>query len=262
MRERLKGAFGQVRAGEDLKERTKSYLTGRARGGIRSRTAALRLLPAAACLALVLAGGHWLYFTPTVEISIDVNPSIALAVNRFDRVIAVDGRNADGEALAAALSVENLSCTQAMEEILANDTVSSLLSSQEVMTIGVIGPAGEQAGRILSALNACTAGAGETYCYYAHTQEAEAAHDVGLSCGKYRAYQALQDLGSTLTPEEVRDMTMRELRSLLQELSDGTAAEPWSGGGHDGTHAGHGYGQGNGCGQGNGRGQGYGSGRS
>ena len=45
-------------------------------------------------------GKRWLYFTPIAEISIDINPSIELRVNRFDQVISVDGLNGDGQALA------------------------------------------------------------------------------------------------------------------------------------------------------------------
>ena len=54
-------------------------------------------------LTVTLWGGTWLYFTPTMEISVDINPSIELGVNRFDRVISVDGYNEDGQALAQLL---------------------------------------------------------------------------------------------------------------------------------------------------------------
>ena len=57
--------------------------------------------PLLACLALVVAllgGGGWLWFTPTASVSVDINPSLELRLNRFSRVVAVEGANADGQA--------------------------------------------------------------------------------------------------------------------------------------------------------------------
>ena len=34
--------------------------------------------------------GHWLYFEPTAEISIDINPSLELELNRFNHVLSVE----------------------------------------------------------------------------------------------------------------------------------------------------------------------------
>ena len=79
MNDRLQRALGKVQADEALKRSTKAYLyrkTGgyAGAGAVRRR----RLLPALACLALLLLGGRWLYFTPSFAISIDVNPSLCL----------------------------------------------------------------------------------------------------------------------------------------------------------------------------------------
>ena len=78
----LKEAFDQVRAEEALNERTTAFLWQKTRGYTRSAPPpGRRWIPAAACLMLLtvmLWGGTWLYFTPTMEISVDINPSIEL----------------------------------------------------------------------------------------------------------------------------------------------------------------------------------------
>lgn len=62
----------------------------------------------AACFVLCVAlGGYHLYFTPTSIISMDINPSIELEINRFDKVIGVDGYNEDGENLVESLHMLN-----------------------------------------------------------------------------------------------------------------------------------------------------------
>ena len=84
MDERLREAFDEVRADEALKERTRAFLADKT--AKRRRRPVWRL--AAACLTLlVLAGGALLWTTPVAAVSVDVNPSLELALNCFDRVV-------------------------------------------------------------------------------------------------------------------------------------------------------------------------------
>ena len=84
MNERLKEAFGAVHAEESLKRGTLDAIRRKTRG-YRRCALPRRLVPALACLMVALGGLGGLYFTPTSVISIDVNPSLELSVNRFDR---------------------------------------------------------------------------------------------------------------------------------------------------------------------------------
>lgn len=61
--------------------------------------------------------GSWLYFTPTAAISIDINPSIELEVNRFGRVLSVTGYNDDGRVLADSLPIKHLGYADAAEQV-------------------------------------------------------------------------------------------------------------------------------------------------
>lgn len=239
MNNAFKAIFDPIRAEQDLKDRTRAFLTERTRN-YTNRAAATRRYPAYAavcvCLLLALLGGRWLYFTPTAEISIDINPSIELSVNRFDRVISVAGFNEDGQELSSTLDVKYMNYIQAVEQILHHDSVTALLSVGEVMAITVVGPDGQQSAKLLSGVETCTAGQGNIDCYSAQPEEAAAAHEAGLSCGKYRAFLELQLLDPDITPEAVQGMTMREIRDMLDRLSpDGG----W-GGGHHGNGSGHG----------------------
>ena len=158
MRDRLKQAFDAVHAEEALKERTKAFVAQQTRGHARRRPALRPSLAAAfACLCLLFTGGYWLYFTPTATISIDINPSIELGVNRFNRVVSVEGYNADGVKLAGELSVQYADYMDALNQVLANDTVAALLDADGVLTITVVGPEGEQTTNMLAGVEACTA---------------------------------------------------------------------------------------------------------
>lgn len=245
MNKKLKEAFDQVRAEDALKEKTKAFVFQKTKGYTRAKTGnARRLIPAAACLLLLLLGGYRLYFTPTVQISMDINPSIELGINRFDRVVSASGRNQDGKDLLELLDIKYLNYTDAVNEILDCERITALLSSGEIMTIYVIGPDGEQSSRILSGVDSCTEEESNTHCYHASAEEAEEARDLGLPYGKYRIFLEIQALDPNITAEEVQGMTMQELRDLLNSLSEdsGQETQAGAGSGHHGTGGGHGHG--------------------
>lgn len=240
MKDEIQRAFGQVHADPALKARTKAFVAARTQPRLPRRTP---LALAAACLLLMLAGGGWLCFFPTARISIDINPSIELSVNRLDRVIGVEGWNEDGRTLAQTLDVWFDPYTEAVEAILADQQVEALLAEGGAMDITVVGPENQQCSRMLTALEDCTAGHQNTRCHTAQPEELEEAHDLGLSCGKYRAYLELYALDPSVTPEQVGSMTMREIRDRLAQLEGGTGTSSASSG-STGQGRGHHHGQG------------------
>lgn len=243
MRDRITQAFDQVHAEEALKASTRAFLQQKRYSHTRAKwPVALRLIPAAACLALAILAGRWLYFTPTVEISIDINPSLELGINRFDRVISATGYNEDGQEMLESLDLNNLDYNQAVELILNSDTVASLLSGDAVLTIGVIGPDGEQTTRVLSDMEDCTSHSDNMHCFHSYGEDADEAHELGLSCGKYQAYLQLKALDPSVTPDEVANMTMREIWDRIYALSTATgetaAPQPTPDGNSDGRYYG------------------------
>ncbi len=242
MNEHIKSAFDSVKAEEELKEKTLRYVSSK----LEKRHPALRaarLLPLLACLALVILAGGWAWFSPSATISVDINPSLELWLNRFDKVVQVVGWNEDGRELAASLDLKYMDYEEALEEIMASEKVSSLLAGDGVLSLAVAGDNEKQCDRLLTGLQRCTAGQGNAYCYSASQEELEAAHSLGLSFGKYRVYMELVELGSNISPREVNDMSMRELRDMVESLS---------GNGETGSAQAHVPGSGQGSGQGRG----------
>ena len=60
---------------------------------------------AAVFLAAFLGTGIYLWATPVQYINIDINPSVELMINRFDRIIKVKSLNDDGRRIAESISV-------------------------------------------------------------------------------------------------------------------------------------------------------------
>lgn len=244
MDDKIKAAFGAVRADEELKSKTSAFIARKTRGYTVRRALSYRIiLPAAAacCLALVLFAGIGLYFTPTARIDIEINPSLELGINRFDKVVSVNPLNDDGKKLAESLDIKFADYDEALRKILDNKSVEALLSDNEVMTVTVIETNTAQSADILSGTRACVRGYGNVYCHSASSEEAAAARELGLPCGKYRAFLELRELDSDITPEEVSNMTMRQIRELIAELSGNSNNESsvWGGNGHHGNGHGH-----------------------
>lgn len=63
---------------------------------------------AVAVLIAFVSLGAYSYYTPYSYVSLDVNPSIAYAINRFDRVIHVSGVNDDGTEILTNINLEQL----------------------------------------------------------------------------------------------------------------------------------------------------------
>lgn len=233
MNGRLKEAFDQIQADDDLKRATRLFLSRKTRSYTDARTGT-RYFSAAvyACLLFLMLGFRSLFFTPTAEISIDINPSIALLVNRFDRVISVDAFNEDGRELSNALNIKYKNYADAIEEIINHQTIAALLSDNELMAITVAGSNQVQSARILSNVEACTATRQNTYCSFARSEEAKAAQEMGLSCGKYKAFLELQRFDPTITPDVISNMTMREIWDEISKLSGSPEREnpPYGGG--------------------------------
>lgn len=247
MNDRMKKTFDQIRAEEELKNSTREFLAQRTHGYSMYRHVSYKfLVSVTACLLFLLAGGYWFYFIPTASISIDINPSVELGINRFDKVVSVHAYNHDGQELADSLSIKFMDYVEAVNKILENEKITALLLDNEIMTIAVIGPDGKQCKRILSQVESCTSGRGRAYCYFAHSEEVRKAHEMGMSYGRYQAFLELQELDPDITPEEIQGMTMREIRDLIQQLSqDGDAVQRESNRGHGHYGAGNGFGRGN-----------------
>ncbi len=244
MYDRMKDAFDRVHAEEALKEKTRDYLYEKTNGYSKKKVFCHGFrygLSAAICALLIFIGGNWLYFTPTAEISIDINPSIELSVNRFDKVISVNGYNEDGNILAEQLDIKFADYTEAIDEVMRNEKIADLLSDDAVMTIAVVGDGEKQSQPILSGVKRCTAKQKNTYCYCAQKDEVEKAHEMGLSYGRYKAYLELRELNPDITAEEVREMTMREIRDLIAELSGTSHNGKQTGGVKPGSGQGHGH---------------------
>lgn len=259
MNNKFHDAFESIHATERLKQSTNAFIHREMVK--RQRKTHLSMGYAIACCAVLLLsvcglGGYQLYQSPVSYISVDINPSVELALNRFDRVVDAIAYNDDGTLILENLNLKNKSYTNAVEQLLADETFASYLTGEAMLSFTVVS---DKEDALLAGIQQCQGYAeNRATCHSANTDSMEAAHYSGLSVGKYRAYLELSRYDKTITPEDCRSLSMREIRDMIDQYIDGgdTVEPPMSGGQGNGG-AGQGMG-GNGHGGGN-NGNGHGS---
>lgn len=264
MDERVREAFGSVKAGDALKAGTKAVLAREiAKRQARRAPAVRRLAPVFACLLVLLLGfaGYQAAFVPVAAIRVEINPAVELGVNRFGRIVSSTGLNEDGEALAEEENVWFLPYGEAIDRLLENRRVADCLAQGETVSIGVVSDDEDEAGALLAGVESRTAGQSGVACCAVGGEEAALAAEAGLPLAKYGAYEEIAALDPSFTAQEAASMTMRELRERLASLTEETAEDGGSGDETETPSGGSGNGNGSGNGQGGpGNGNGYGHG--
>ena len=222
---RLKEAFDNVHADDEIKRRTREFLA-RKTGGYRRGTVFpyRRLAAVMACLLLMAIGwgGYFLYFIPVSSISVDVNPSIELGINRFDRVVKVDAYNDDGYHIMSSLDVRFMDYRDAMDVILNQESEEAYLAEDSCIAIAVSGAAEGKLREMLAHLHTCASSYGNVHCSTGSHGEVAAAHEAGMTLGRYQAFLKLQALDSSITAEDIEGLTISQIWDKIAELSGDT----------------------------------------
>lgn len=255
MESRLQDAFDKIHAEHGLKNRTMEFLTDTTNGYKRNRRiiSSGRLIAATACFVLLLSAiiGYSAYFTPAYAISIDINPSIELGINHFNKVVSVDTYNEDGYTVMSSLDVYYLDYIDALKLILADKGMKEYIVQDQLISVGVFGKNEDKNNEVLDNVAACTSSYSNVHCSSGNSGEVSEAHDAGMSCGKYKAFLELQALDPDITAEDIQGLTMCQIWDMIDALSgntDGTNQNNCTDGYGEGQHNGHGSGHGNGHG--------------
>ncbi|MCH1983275.1 hypothetical protein MCG98_11950 [Ruminococcus sp. OA3] len=226
MGNKFRDAFDTIKANEALKDSTIEFLQSR-----RQKATVYKIRPAvckiitAACVTLILTIITGVYFyiqTPVSFVSIDVNPSVELTLNRLDRVRTATAFNGDGEAVLEGISVKGKPYTEAINLIMENADRKEYLTddAELVFTVAAGNRAKESELRTgIENCHGCKAHGGHSTG--TEMEIVSEAHDQGVSIGKYSAYLQLAKYDESMTVEDCHDMTMSEIHRLISEHKQG-----------------------------------------
>lgn len=221
MEDKIRGALDSVEASEGLKRRIKANVRRKTldygRDVARRRQHRRQLAGCLTCLALVLAGAG-LWRIPVTSIGLDVNPSVELQVNSFDRVIRLKGCNEDGMVLADRFHLEGRPYDEAVQRLLISDELAPYLENGSTFVITVSGSDEDHTQQMLNKV-ACRAYSlaedEKVFCIRADGATAKAAGRVGLSVARYQAWQKLLEEDPQLPPEAVLELTVEQIQELI-----------------------------------------------
>ncbi len=212
-----------IKADEELKQKTKEYLSKKSNHYVKKPfSQARKIATAFACIALVsiIMSGYGMYFTKVAALSIDVNPSVELGINRFDKVISVEAKNEDGEIIASNADVKYMDYADALDCIVTDEALQAYVNTADTVYITAIGNTDEKTDEIISKINAnCTCVKQENVsCEKGNSLQAKEAKDAGLPYGKYKMYLELKKLDENITIDDVKEMTMKQLKEKCDSL--------------------------------------------
>lgn len=83
----------------------------------------------AASLAFILfSGGLYSYVTPTYAVTVEINPSLKLHVNMWNRIVKAEAINEDGQKLLTDLTVTNMSIDGGLEAIISEAKKENIIT--------------------------------------------------------------------------------------------------------------------------------------
>ena len=183
-------------------------------------------------LVCALFGVQVLNTTPTALVDIDVNPSIELELNRFDKVISASVTNEDGAIVLDDISVEGLSYEDALATLMNSPAFASYLESDAYVQFSVVTDDMAQENAITRTSEECIARMPvQGSCRSVSAEVHAEAHAAGMGCGRYLAAYELAELDPTLSIEDCKEMSMSELRDRIASCQEGHAGQTGSAGG-------------------------------
>lgn len=245
--------MNRVKAEKELKEKTEAYVraalpnaeyrdknadSGTEYKKVPGRKLLVAISSLAAC-ALLAFGGYAYYRTPVSYLCLDINPSVELGINAFQRVVRTEAYNEDGFRLLENNECMNLSVEDAVG-ILVQDAEAQGFIAEDgstVIAVTVESDGKETAAKLQNSGEAGIDSALDTsettavvYSDCSDLQLREQAREAGVSPGKLRLIRLLQALDPGITVEEYQDAKITEIIIKANELMSQSSSTGWQDG--------------------------------
>ena len=186
-----------------------------------------KLVPMAACLVLVLLsviGMIGLAGENYQTVYIDVNPSASLEINRFGNVSGVEYINEDAQNALKGIKLKGKNAEDALEFMLAAYERAGHFEKEAVVYISVLSEKNKNAEKLLEKLVARAESVKGNRKYTVNTAKVTAedralAAALGISPGKYHVIEQIIEEIPSYTAEELKDISIAELKKILNPKS-------------------------------------------
>ena len=198
----------------------------------------IRNLATAACFFILIGtmsiAGYGYYNHPVNYIDVDINPSLELAVNAFDRVVDVTFFNGDAEELISENSLTGCKPEEAVSLILqaASDSAYIVEGETSVVSLAAYGSNEDKATAVLQNCAEAAANENENVAVYSTTVTGDLKSEADAACisaGKLYLIKMVQELDTAATVDDFRDDSIssivNQLNYLTSDANSGVSAE-------------------------------------
>ena len=179
-------------------------------------------------LIFTLAGGGYAYAkTPAAYVSVDINPSVEIAVNVFDKVVSVEAYNEDGKSILKGTNLVNAKVEDAVSTIISNAISEGYIKEDGSSAIEITTATDKEkvADKLDETLKEA---ADETLSDNNKEAKVETenvalarrdeARKLGITPGKLNLIQKLQALDPSITVEDYKDSSVKDIQKKVKEL--------------------------------------------
>lgn len=216
MNNTIRSAFDEIHADKALKQSTKEFISEACKTQQKRTSPAKKvLIPLCAALIVVFFFGITSYNIPVAAISLDTDSSVELTVNRYNRVIGATGFDSDAEQLLEEADIKHLCYNDAVNTLIEN-------TKQENIVVTVNGKKDAHCKKIADSISDCHS---NVHCYSSGSADKAEAERNNLSYGKYKAYLILKGYDKTVTVENIRNLSVREIYALIEAFQEECTTE-------------------------------------
>lgn len=235
---RFKSAINQIKAEEALISRTEVFLKDALMNENTKnikyshwRTFFMKKkLVAAACMATLIVGGggaaYGYYQTPVSYLSLDINPSVEIGVNAFDKVVKVKGINDDGIKILANVNIKGSNVTVAVSTLVYSAVDNGFIANDGSSVVSLTSET-DDSNTAAELENDAETGANQALQETDKTATVikdnvalarrDQARTLGISPGKLNLINKLQKVDPTATVDEYKDASVKDIMKTIKE---------------------------------------------
>ena len=185
-----------------------------------------------ACAIISSGGGVYAYAkNPVAYVSMDINPSVELGVNAFDKVVSVEAYNDDGKKILEGIDLRNYDIKNAVSTVISNAISDGYITQDVTTTAAVVveittstnkDKVGNKLEESLKDVADKTLNENDIEAEVGTEKVALARRDearkLGITPGKLNLIQKLQELDPTITIEDYKDSSVKDIQKKTIEL--------------------------------------------
>ncbi len=192
-------------------------------------------LALSAVIILSLGGGGYAYArTPIAYVSVDINPSVELGVNGFDKVVSAEAYNEDGRKVLENTNLINFNINNAVSSVISNAISYGYIKEDGSSAIEVTTSTDKKniATKLDESLKETVNKTLENNNVDAEVEtenvalaQRDEARQLGITPGKLNLIQKLQELDSTIKIEDYENNSVKDIMKKTNELKENNGSD-------------------------------------